>query len=173
MPHTARRACAISPSAARSASASRIGGSTLAAPAAALRSSLSARVTAPVVALGAQHGEALALVGLDLRVSPQRLIRLVPASGELVDPDDGARSAVDLLGDLMGGGFDLGFLEACSTAATALTGSWYRSLDSFAVPNPAYCRIVHGRPAYIDRSTPPRERKPAGNVQPRGRVEAV
>jgi hypothetical protein len=43
-----------------------------------------------VVALGAQHREALALVGLDLRAGAQRLIRFVAADGELVDPDNGA-----------------------------------------------------------------------------------
>ena len=31
---------------------------------------------------------------------------------------------------------------------------WYRALDSAAVPNPAYCRIVHGRPVYIEAYTP-------------------
>ena len=25
----------------------------------------------------------------------------------------------------------------------------YRAFDSVAVPNPAYCRMVHGRPVYI------------------------
>ncbi len=30
----------------------------------------------------------------------------------------------------------------------------YRALDSAAVPNPAYCRIVHGRPVYIVGYTP-------------------
>ena len=34
------------------------------------------------------------------------------------------------------------------------TSSWYRALDSLAVPKPAYCRIVHGRPVYIDGYTP-------------------
>ena len=41
-----------------------------------------------------------------------------------------------------------------SPPVPALTSWWYRSLDSFAVPNPAYCRIVHGRPVYIDAYTP-------------------
>jgi hypothetical protein len=36
----------------------------------------------------------------------------------------------------------------------ALTSWWYRSFDSLAVPNPAYWRIVHGRPVYIDAYTP-------------------
>ena len=32
----------------------------------------------------------------------------------------------------------------------ASTSWWYRSLDSFAVPKPAYWRIVQGRPVYIE-----------------------
>ena len=31
---------------------------------------------------------------------------------------------------------------------------WKRRLDSAAVPNPAYCRVVHGRVVYIVGYTP-------------------
>src|SRR3954452_12851816 len=34
------------------------------------------------------------------------------------------------------------------------TSCWYRWLASHAVPKPAYWRIVHGRPVYIDGYTP-------------------
>src|SRR5487761_63139 len=66
----------------------------------------------PVVPLGAQHGEALPLVGLDLRVDAQRLVRLFSAAEVLVDAHDGASAAVDLLGDAVGGRLDLVLLEA-------------------------------------------------------------
>ncbi|GFJ80546.1 hypothetical protein Phou_047260 [Phytohabitans houttuyneae] len=36
----------------------------------------------------------------------------------------------------------------------AASNWWYRALDSAAVPNPAYCRMVHGRDVYIVRYTP-------------------
>ncbi len=36
----------------------------------------------------------------------------------------------------------------------AATSSWYRAFDSRAVPNPAYCRMVHGRVVYIEAYGP-------------------
>ena len=60
-----------------------------------------------------------------------------------------------------------------SPPVPALTSSWYRSLDSFAVPNPAYCRIVHGRPVYIVGYTPRVNGNPPGTPSACDRVEAV
>ena len=69
-------------------------------------------MTAGLSRCGAEHGEALALVGLDLRVDAQRLVGLFLVGWVLVDPDDGAVAVVDLLGDPVGGGLDLVLLEA-------------------------------------------------------------
>jgi hypothetical protein len=112
-------------------------------PAAALHRSLSAG-DGLVIALDEQRPEALAMLDLDLRADPQRLVGLVFASGELVDPDDDARSAVDLLGDPVGVCFDLGLLEACSiTAPPPRSSTAWMSATAPALRSPVIDSITY------------------------------
>ena len=64
------------------------------------------------ITLCAQLRQTRPLLLLDERVHAQRLVVLMLVDRELVHADDGADAAVDLLGDLVGGSFDLGLLEA-------------------------------------------------------------